>query len=463
MATALEAGEGDGTVALLEGDERPNPQLPGLVLRRRLLGAALLALNTLQTFTLYTAVYVVETLAQRAWGDVPSVTYVVNLYLTANFLAAVPGGYAGSRGWLGGDVGMVVLGAVGAAAASVVCAAGAAGRVPWLLTLGVCLYPFAVGMAVPSLAVTMDAVVEGEVGVSQFFWMTGQMGSAVAEAAYNSAWTADSWRLYLVEAVLGAILCVTVWTLGRSSLVTGKAPHASSGGSSGGMDAVKRAVWVLWPVVPFYAVFFQIFSLFAQTFGRSDGILLGVVVSPTAAASINPLTEIGIIGVFRLVLLAYGSRTLPADAASPAAAQRGAAWLATLGLACAVLTCIWGAAVEAAMADRAPNSVSALWAAGPYVLVSFAEVLFTTNVLRYAALLHPDAASLLESVFFAMIGLGATGLDLVTFLASLGRSAVAQYLLSAAVILLSGIAFFFLTGLARPTRGAGGQGSTGEA
>jgi hypothetical protein len=190
-------------------------------------------------------------------------------------------------------------------------------------------------------------------------------------------------------------------------------------------------------------------------------------VNPTAAAAINPAAEVAIILLYRAGYFVWTSvtagpkvklhedRLLAAinegevqeanDAHGGAQGKKIAALRrAIVGLAFAVLACVWGSVLEAVLRTRSrSSSVGAGWATVPYILVSFAEVLFTTNVLKYATLLHRTSATVQEAVFFLFIGLGAVLLDLVAYLASLGKgdTNMAQYIISAVVIFLSASAF----------------------
>lgn len=110
--------------------------------------------------------------------------------------------------------------------------------------------------------------------------------------------------------------------------------------------------------------------------------------------------------------------------------------------------CIWGGVLEIEMQHYPKHSVSAAWAAMLFVLVSFAEVFFTTNILKFVAILHPGTASQQQALFYFMIGVGTVLLDLVEYVASLAGSARAaqdQYFISAAVIFASAVLFGYFS------------------
>ncbi|AUX41417.1 amino acid/peptide transporter [Sorangium cellulosum] len=203
-------------------------------------------------------------------------------------------------------------------------------------------------------------------------------------------------------------------------------------GAVEGAKAVLRLMTIFAPVPVFWALFDQKGSTWVVQATRMDLEVLGRTLAPAQIMALNPLLVMLIIPFNTMILY-------------PALERRGVRLTAlgrmTAGMAIAGLSFVAVAAIEAAMTSG--DRLSVLWQAGPYVLITFAEVLVSTTGLEFAYSQAPrEMKSTIMSVWNTTVAVG----NLITAgVAALNVfTGAMQFLFFAALILIAALVFGLL-------------------
>ncbi|WP_437561897.1 POT family MFS transporter [Sorangium sp. So ce542] len=203
-------------------------------------------------------------------------------------------------------------------------------------------------------------------------------------------------------------------------------------GAVEGAKAVLRVMTIFAPIPVFWALFDQKGSTWIVQATRMDLEVLGHKLAPSQLMALNPLMVMLIIPFNTMILY-------------PALERRGVRLTAlgrmTAGMAIAGLSFVAVAALELAMGSG--GRLSVLWQAGPYLLITLAEVLVSTTGLEFA---YSQAPREMKSTIMSFWNLTVTVGNLITAgVAALNVfSGAMQYLFFAALILLAALVFGLL-------------------
>ncbi|WP_438000870.1 POT family MFS transporter [Sorangium sp. So ce185] len=203
-------------------------------------------------------------------------------------------------------------------------------------------------------------------------------------------------------------------------------------GAVEGAKAVLRVMTIFAPIPVFWALFDQKGSTWIVQATRMDLEVLGHTLAPSQLMALNPLMVMLIIPFNTMILY-------------PALERRGVRLTAlgrmTAGMAIAGVSFVAVAAIELAMGSG--GSLSVLWQAGPYLLITLAEVLVSTTGLEFA---YSQAPREMKSTIMSFWNLTVTVGNLITAgVAALNVfSGAMQYLFFAALILLAALVFGLL-------------------
>ncbi|KYG05699.1 MFS transporter [Sorangium cellulosum] len=203
-------------------------------------------------------------------------------------------------------------------------------------------------------------------------------------------------------------------------------------GAVEGAKAVLRVMTIFAPIPVFWALFDQKGSTWIVQATRMDLEVLGHKLAPSQLMALNPLMVMLIIPFNTMILY-------------PALERRGVRLTAlgrmTAGMAIAGLSFVAVAAIELAMGSG--GRLSVLWQAGPYLLITLAEVLVSTTGLEFA---YSQAPREMKSTIMSFWNLTVTVGNLITAgVAALNVfSGAMQYLFFAALILLAALVFGLL-------------------
>lgn len=223
---------------------------------------------------------------------------------------------------------------------------------------------------------------------------------------------------------------------GRDGAARGHFLDAARGrhpeGAIEGAKAVLRVMTIFAPIPVFWALFDQKGSTWVVQATRMDLEVLGHRLAPAQLMALNPLLVMLIIPFNTMILY-------------PALERRGSRLSAlgrmTAGMAVAGLAFVAVAAIEPAMTGGGRPSV--LWQAGPYVLITFAEVLVSTTGLEFA---YSQAPREMKSTIMSFWNLTVTAGNLITAgVAALNVfTGAMQYLFFAALIFVAAVVFGLL-------------------
>ncbi|AUX31032.1 MULTISPECIES: POT family MFS transporter [Sorangium] len=203
-------------------------------------------------------------------------------------------------------------------------------------------------------------------------------------------------------------------------------------GAVEGAKAVLRVMAIFAPIPVFWALFDQKGSTWIVQATRMDLDVLGHKLAPSQLMALNPLMVMLIIPFNTMILY-------------PALERRGVRLTAlgrmTAGMTIAGLSFVAVAAIELAMGSG--DRLSVLWQAGPYLLITLAEVLVSTTGLEFA---YSQAPREMKSTIMSFWNLTVTVGNLITAgVAALNVfTGAMQYLFFAALILLAALVFGLL-------------------
>ncbi|XXX80480.1 POT family MFS transporter [Sorangium sp. So ce134] len=203
-------------------------------------------------------------------------------------------------------------------------------------------------------------------------------------------------------------------------------------GAVEGAKAVLRVMTIFAPIPVFWALFDQKGSTWIVQATRMDLEVLGHRLAPSQLMALNPLMVMLIIPFNTMILY-------------PALERRGfrlsALGRMTAGMAIAGLSFVAVAGIEVAMGSG--DRISVLWQAGPYLLITLAEVLVSTTGLEFA---YSQAPREMKSTIMSFWNFTVTVGNLITAgVAALNVfTGAMQYLFFAALILLAAVVFGLL-------------------
>lgn len=196
-----------------------------------------------------------------------------------------------------------------------------------------------------------------------------------------------------------------------------------------GAKAVFRVIWLFAPIALFWALYDQKGSTWIVQAKAMDLEVLGMTLAPSQLLALNPILVMLLIPFNEMVFY-------------PALAKRGIELSPlrriTIGFFVTAFAFVFVGVVQFAMDGGA--KVSVLWQAGPYVIITLAEVLVSTTGLELA---YSQAPRAMKGTIMSFFNLTVTIGNLLTALISALNvfEGAHQFMFYAALIVLAGLWF----------------------